>query len=284
MNSHQTGSIPEKRSEERGGLISVLGDIQSKYGYLPEEELRAVARETGKSLVDIYGVATFYKAFSLKPRGKHLISSCLGTACHVRGGPTIAGEIEKQLGIKSGDTTSDKEFTFETVACLGACALGPIVVVDGRYFSNVTVNKVKQIIAAARIGLDKVEIKTDRRIFPVEVGCSKCNHSLMDPVNLLDGYPSIRVTASFEQNHGWLALSSLYGSYTVSTEYEIPHDIVVHFFCPHCHAELRGASACAECSAPMVPMIVRGGGIVQICSRRGCKGHMLDINGAGVES
>jgi len=282
MSSPKIEHSPEKHTEERGGLISILEDIQSKYGYLPEEALREVAKDTGKSLVDIYGVATFYRAFSLKPRGKHLISSCLGTACHVRGGPTIAKEIEKQLRIKPGDTTPDKEFTFETVNCLGACALGPIAVVDGRYFSNVSTGRVKKIIADARIGLDRVEIKADQRIFPVEVGCSKCNHSLMDSASLIDGYPSIRVTVSFEQMHGWLALSSLYGSYNVSSEYEIPKDKIVNFFCPHCHAELRGASACAECSAPMVPMIVRGGGIVQICSRRGCKGHMLDVNGADV--
>jgi hypothetical protein len=101
----------------------------------------------------------------------------------------------------------------------------------------------------------------------------------MDPDHLLDGYPSIRVTLSFGREHGWLRLSCLYGSYTVESEYEVPMDTLVNFFCPHCHAELVGASSCPECGAPMVPMIVRGGGIVQICSRRGCKGHMLDLSG-----
>jgi NADH-quinone oxidoreductase subunit E len=271
----------KKQLGERESLIAILENIQAKYGYLPENALRKTAEETGRSLVDIYGVATFYRAFSLKPRGRHLISACLGTACHVRGGPVVAGEIEKQLGVKPGQTTSDKEFTFETVNCLGACALGPIVVVDGRYFSNVDTSKVKPIIEAAREGLDKTVVRGDERVFPVEVSCSRCNHSLMDSSHLIDGHPSIRITISFGNVHGWLALSSLYGSYNVSSEYEIPPDTIVNFFCPAV-VELLGASDCSECGAPMVPMIVRGGGIVQICSRRGCKGHMLDLNGVNV--
>lgn len=278
MNPELIMRIVAKHSEDRGGLISTLEDIQSKYGYLSEDVLRIVAKRTGWSLVDLFGVATFYKSFSLKPRGKHLISVCLGTACHVRGAPIIAGEFERQLRISAGETTSDNEFTLETVNCLGACALGPMVVVDGHYFSNVNTRKVKQILKRARVGLDKVEVKADQRIFPLEVHCSRCNHSLMDPNHLIDGQPSVRVTISFGRKHGWLRLSCLYGSYTLEFEYETPMDTVANFFCPHCHAELTGASNCPECGAPMVPMIVRGGGMVQICSRRGCKEHMLDLN------
>lgn len=283
MNSTGVLKILEKYDDEKAGLISILEDIQAKYGYLPKDALESVAEKTGRSLVDIYGVATFYRAFSLKPRGKHLISACLGTACHVRGGPIIAREIEKQLGIKSGETTSDKEFTFETVNCLGACALGPVVVVDGHYFPNVKTPMVSQILEKSRKGLDVVEIDTDQRIFPMDVSCARCNHSLMDPRHLIDGHPSIRITVSFNASHGWLTLSSLYGSYNVASEYEIPPDIIVLFFCPHCHAELIGGAKCAECGAPMVPMIVRGGGVVQICSRHGCKGHMLDLGRAAIE-
>ncbi len=282
MNSTGVFKILEKYDDEKAGLISILEDIQAKYGYLPKDALESVAEKTGRSLVDIYGVATFYKAFSLKPRGKHLISACLGTACHVRGGPIIAREIEKQLGIKSGETTSDKEFTLETVNCLGACALGPVVVVDGHYFPNVKTYMVRQILEKSRKGLDVVEIDTDQRVFPMEVSCVRCNHSLMNSSHLIDGYPSIRVTMSFGDIHGWLALSSLYGSYNVSSEYDIPGDTIVNLFCPNCHAELLGASGCTECGAPMVSMIVRGGGVVQICSRRGCKGHMLDLNGVNI--
>ncbi|HPC12004.1 MAG TPA: NAD(P)H-dependent oxidoreductase subunit E [candidate division Zixibacteria bacterium] len=250
---------------------------------LPEAMLRVVAEKTGRSLVDIYGVATFYRAFSLRPRGKHLVSCCLGTACHVRGGPAIAREIEKRLGIRAGETTADREFTLETVNCLGACALGPIVVVDGHYFSKVKTSMIPDILARAKEGLDAVRVETDERIFPVEVSCARCNHSLMDPRHEIEGHPSVRVTASFGSKHSWLAISSLWGSYTVHSEHEIPAETVVTFFCPHCHAEMMGGAPCAECGAPMVPMIVRGGGIVQLCSRRGCKGHILDFGGTAAD-
>jgi (2Fe-2S) ferredoxin len=206
----------------------------------------------------------------------------LGTACHVRSAPVVAEEFERQLNVKTGQTTKDKEFSLERVNCLGACALGPIVVVDGHYFSNVSTAKVKQILRKTRDGLDKVQVKTDEKIFPVEVGCSRCNHSLMDQEYLIDGHPSIRVTISIGRKHGWLRLSSLYGSHNVEAEYEVPMDELINFFCPHCHVELTGASKCIECEAPMVPLIVRGGGIVQICSRRGCRGHMLDFNGVTI--
>jgi NADH-quinone oxidoreductase subunit E len=279
MKTEDVVGILERHNGDQGGLISILQDIQARYSYLPADALRLVATQTGRSLVDIYGVATFYRAFSLKPRGKHLVSVCLGTACHVRGGPIIAEEFSRELGVKAGDTTADKEFTLETVNCLGACALGPIVVVDGHYFSNVSPVKVKQILEKSRTGLEKVEVVGDQRIFPVEISCPRCNHSFMDIAHRIDGYPSIRVTAAFDQWHGWLRLSSLYGSYVVETEYDIPKDSIVNFFCPYCNAELSGASPCAVCEAPMVPMSVRGGGIVQICSRRGCTSHMLDVSG-----
>jgi len=282
MDTQAISKILNKHDKQHGGLISILEDIQAKYSYLPEDALELVAEKTGRSLVDIYGVATFYKSFSLKPRGKHLISVCLGTACHVRGGKKVAEEIQNQLKIKSGETTADRQFTLETVNCLGACALGPVVVVDGHYFSNVTKSKVYDILEKARTGLDKIDIKTDERVFPVEVSCARCNHSLMDSRQVIDGHPVIRVTVSFGQKHGWLSLSSVYGSYTVDTEFEIPKDTVVHMFCPHCHSELIGGAICGECGAPMVPMIVRGGGVVQICARKGCKGHILDLVGTTV--
>lgn len=145
--------ILERHRGRRGMLIAVLDAIQRACGYLPEAALRAVAEQTGLSLVDVYGVATFYRSFALAPRGKHLISACLGTACHVRGAPMIAEGFERHLGIQAGGTTPDGEFTLETVNCLGACALGPIVVVDGRYFSNVAPTDVADIVEKARAGL-----------------------------------------------------------------------------------------------------------------------------------
>ncbi len=283
MNQEDVVTIVEKYRGNRGGLISILGEIQSKYGYLPEDVLRVVADTTGRCLTDIYGVATFYKSFRLAPRGRHLASVCLGTACHVRGGPAIAEEFEHELKIPSnGETTPDKEFTLETVRCLGACALGPIVVVDGHYFSNVNPSQVHAIVDKTRAGLDHVEVQRDQRVFPLEVSCPHCNHTLMDASHLIDGCPSIRLTVSYGHEHGWLRLSSLYGSYAIELGNEIPIDQVANFFCPHCHAELIGASNCAVCDATMVPMIVRGGGIVQICSRRGCKSHMLDLEGVNL--
>src|SRR3972149_3511391 len=110
MNVDTLARILEKHRDGHGGLISILEEIQAVYSYLPREALEEVARRTGRSLVDIYGVATFYTAFSLEPRGKHLVSCCLGTACHVRGGPAVAEELERQLGIKAGETTPAKEF------------------------------------------------------------------------------------------------------------------------------------------------------------------------------
>lgn len=279
MTAEPVTAIVEKHAASRGGLIAILQDIQARYGYLPAEALKAVAEKTGRSLVDIYGVATFYHSFSLKPRGKHVCSVCLGTACHVRGGPVIADEFQRVLGVEPGETTDDREFTLETVNCLGACALGPIVVVDGHYFSNVSPAGVQEVIEKSRAGLDNVEVKTDQRIFPVEVACARCNHSLMDAEHPVDAHPSIRVTGAWDGVHGHIWLSSLYGSYQVDSEREIPLDTVADFFCPHCHAHLTGSSDCPECQTPMVPMIVRGGGIVQICSRRGCKGHILDVGG-----
>ncbi len=277
MKTLEVQNIVKKHAGKAGGLLGILQEIQVRYGYLPQEALRIVSESMGRPLVDVYGVATFYRSFSLKPRGKHLCSVCLGTACHVRGAPKIYGEFKNHLGIEAGQTTPDREFTLETVNCLGACALGPVVVVDGRYFPGVNSTQVEEVIEQTRHGLDVELIRGDERVFPVEVSCHQCNHSLMDPGYLLDGYPSIRVTVSFRRKHGWLRLSSLYGSHRVESEYEIPLNEVVSFFCPHCHAELTGPTVCAVCGAAMVQMIVRGGGTVQICSRHGCKGHLLDV-------
>ena len=97
-------------------------------------------------LIDVLGVATFFRAFSLKPRGRHTCTVCLGTACHVRGGPKILDEFERRLGVKAGETTSDNMFTLETVACLGCCAIGPVVVVDKNYYAQVNIRKVGPIL------------------------------------------------------------------------------------------------------------------------------------------
>jgi len=258
-------------------LIAILQDIQKNYNYLPEETIRLLAGKLNIPLRDVYGVASFYKAFSFYQKGKHIITTCTGTACHVRGGSRIVDAITKELGIGPGETTEDLMFTQETAACLGCCAMGPIVVVDGIYHSNVKPTMVKKIIEQAKAGIEKIDLKKQKHIFAIQVSCPRCNHSLMKPEHLIDDYPCIHVTVSFKRQHGWLRLSSLYGSLNIESEHEIPQDTEVNFFCPHCHAELAGSSACPECSAPMILMIVQKGGVVQFCSRRGCKGHILDV-------
>ena len=281
MLSCNVEEIVDKHSCDRGGLIAILEEVQIKEGYLSEKTLKKIAKKTGKSLVDIYGVATFYKSFSLKPRGKHFISICLGTACHVKGAVAVVEEFERQLKIKRGETTGNNEFTLETVNCLGACALGPIVLIDGHYFSKVKPDQISGIIEDTRKGLDNKE-DPDNLLFPMEVHCPCCNHSLMDSKHIVDGLPSIRVTISFEGQHCGFSMSALYGSFNVLCGAEVPIDTIFSIFCPHCYAELVGALSCVECGASMIPMLVKGGGIIQVCARRGCKRHRLDINGVNI--
>jgi len=139
-------SLINKREGLRKNLIALLLDIQTELNYLPAASLRQVALALDMPLSEIIGVVTFYRAFSLKPRGKHFVQICLGTACHVRGGARILEEFEQQLNIQAGETTKDNQFTLETVACLGCCAIGPVVTVDGEYFGHTTVRKVNTIL------------------------------------------------------------------------------------------------------------------------------------------
>ncbi len=139
-----------KHQGQKNALVAILQDIQAEYNYLPEASLRLVAGELGVPLIDVVGVATFYRAFSLTPRGKHTCTVCLGTACHVRGGPKILEEFERQLRIRPGQTTRDGQFTLETVACLGCCAIGPVVVVDKDYHAHTSVRQVGPILKKRR--------------------------------------------------------------------------------------------------------------------------------------
>ena len=154
-------SFITRYKNEKKALISILQDIQAEYNYLPQEALRFVAESMGIPLIDIIGVATFYRAFSLEPRGKHLITVCLGTACHVRGGYKILEEFEKKLRIEAGETTPDGQFTLETVACLGCCAIGPVVVIDGNYHAQTTIRVVSSILKKYRRNEKKNEEHQD---------------------------------------------------------------------------------------------------------------------------
>ena len=144
--STKVKAILNNHDRQKRTLIPILQDIQAEYNYLPELALRIVARSLEVPLIDVISVATFYRAFSLKPRGKHVITVCLGTACHVRGGPKILSEFEKKLNIRAGETTGDNRFTLESVNCLGACALGPIAVIDGNYFGQMKIRAVDRLI------------------------------------------------------------------------------------------------------------------------------------------
>ncbi|MDD5748781.1 MAG: NADH-quinone oxidoreductase subunit NuoE [Actinomycetota bacterium] len=138
--------IIEKYGSDRSFLISMLHDVQAKYRFLPEDVLRYISHKLDIPLINIYRIATFYKSFSLTPKGKHQIRVCLGTACHVRGGQRILDSLERNLGVKTGETTEDEKFTLERVNCVGCCALGPVVVVDKEYHGNMEVSKVEKVI------------------------------------------------------------------------------------------------------------------------------------------
>lgn len=127
-------------------LISYLQDIQKELQYLPQDALRFVARRVNVPLPRVYGIATFYKSFSLRPRGEHMIQVCLGTACHVKGGTNIAERFERELGIKTGDTTYDDRFSLESVRCVGCCGLAPVFVIDGQFFGKMTQEKIPEIL------------------------------------------------------------------------------------------------------------------------------------------
>lgn len=139
-----------------GSLISILEKIQAKYHYLPHEAMILVSDMLGVPLSQVYSVATFYNAFSLERRGRHGISVCVGTACHVRGARGVLNHLQEKLGIKPGETTPDWNYSLDTVHCLGACALGPIVVVDGEYSGQMRAKAVDELLERIEQA-DKVE-------------------------------------------------------------------------------------------------------------------------------
>lgn len=150
MSAKKLDTILRNRQKSSSELIEVMQDIQGVYDYLPEEILRGVSERLEVPLIEVFRVANFYKAFTLKPRGKHLLTVCMGTACHVRGAPKFLDEVLGQLDVQPGETTKDGKFTVETVNCLGACALGPIVVLDGKYYDHMTTGKLRALIQNVR--------------------------------------------------------------------------------------------------------------------------------------
>jgi NADH-quinone oxidoreductase subunit E len=144
--SDQLGQIVSAHPPGRSSLIPILQDIQEKTGYLPEDWMRELPVLTRISENEIYGVATFYTQFRFRPPAEHVIRVCLGTACHVRGGHQVLAEFEQRLGIHPGETTKDRKFDLERVACIGCCALAPTVTVDGEVRARVAPRKVRSII------------------------------------------------------------------------------------------------------------------------------------------
>jgi len=140
--------IIDKYNSDKSALIQILLEIQRENRWLPKSSLMVVSEKLGVPLSQVYRVATFYKAFSLIPQGRHLFTVCMGTACHVRGSPRLLDRVEDALKIKPEETSKDQKFTLETVNCLGCCALGPVMVVDGEYHSNPPSKELEELVAA----------------------------------------------------------------------------------------------------------------------------------------
>jgi len=147
-------SILDRYGRDPANIVSIMQDIQGRLNWLPEEELRILSSELSIPLSKMMALATFYRAFSLKPRGKHVVQVCLGTACHVRNAVRILGTVERELGVAAGETDKELQFTLETVNCLGACALGPIVVVDGEYHGQMTSAKASRLLQKVKKASD----------------------------------------------------------------------------------------------------------------------------------
>ena len=143
---NEISRIVHKYDYKPTALIMILQDVQEHYKYLPKEALELVSQKMKLPFAQIYGVATFYKTFSLKPKGRNHICVCTGTACHVRQATVIVDKLKRDLKIKAGQTTADGEYSLETVNCLGACALGPLVTANGEYYGNMTVAKTDKML------------------------------------------------------------------------------------------------------------------------------------------
>jgi NADH-quinone oxidoreductase subunit E len=142
MNHLEIETIIERYGGRESAILSILQDIQERERYLPKEALEYVGEKLHIPINKIYRIATFYRALSLMPRGKHEVCVCMGTACHVRGAQRIVDQMKLELDIRPGETTKDKSFTLDTVNCLGVCAAGPVVAIDGQYFGKMSPGKV----------------------------------------------------------------------------------------------------------------------------------------------
>lgn len=159
---HET-IIQKYPKNDRSNLISMLQDIQEIYGYLPESALKDISEHLNIPLSSIYGVATFYNQFRLTPLGKNVIRICRGTACHVKNSANLLMVLESELGIKAGMTTRDKVFTLETVACIGACSIAPVININDDYYGRVTVKEIPKILNKYRKD-ESIKIKQEQSV------------------------------------------------------------------------------------------------------------------------
>jgi NADH-quinone oxidoreductase subunit E len=146
MEINNIETIIDRHGKDEKALIQAMLAVQEEFHYLPEEALKLLSEKLNVPMIRIYQVAAFYKVFSLEPRGKHIITVCKGTACHVRGSNMLVDQVDRVLKIKPGETTKDLEFTLEEVNCLGCCAIGPVMTVDNKYYGNMSVSKVERMI------------------------------------------------------------------------------------------------------------------------------------------
>jgi NADH-quinone oxidoreductase E subunit len=142
--------ILSKYQKNKDELITIMEEVQDEFGYLPKDVMAEISKYLRVPESNIYGVATFYALFKLKPSGKKVIRVCRGTACHVKGGARIIAELEQRLGIKAGETTADGEYTLETVACIGACALAPNITIGKDLYGLLTPQKVAEVLGARK--------------------------------------------------------------------------------------------------------------------------------------
>jgi len=146
MESSEIDGIIKRNGGKESAILAILQDIQAKEKYLPKEILEQVSQKMQIPMSNIFRLATFYNALSIKPRGRHKIDVCLGTACHVRGGNKIIDKLKRDLNVAVGDTTKDKRFTLESVRCVGCCSLGPVAVIDGNVYGRVTQDKLPSLL------------------------------------------------------------------------------------------------------------------------------------------
>ena len=147
--------VVQRYESDPGMLIPMMQDLQAEYGYLPPEELKRLAAELGVPLARVYGVAMFYSSFRLAPKGQHEVTLCMGTVCYLKGSPKISEAICAEYGIKPGGTTADRLFTLQAVNCVGACALAPVMVVDGKYYDGVTPDSALQVLRGLAGGAEE---------------------------------------------------------------------------------------------------------------------------------